>query len=125
MNATESRVAYPLRQRLFVWGDRWEDWCFDRLPDSARWPDLDNVPYTLNERAQRLFCRLLSHVPIGDQCGKPDHDFCAYCRTTMPGQAPRSAPCVVADALGPPTQQHPRPCRCDDCWSAARDGFGP
>lgn len=34
-------------------------------------------------------CKVFGHHPISD-CHVPEHDFCAYCRKSMPGQAPRS-----------------------------------
>lgn len=82
-----------LRKRVFVWGDRAEDWYLDHQPewwDRRTWTWLQDAPFTLNEWAQKAACAVLRHTPIGDQCGNPDHDFCAYCRTRLPGQAPRT-----------------------------------
>lgn len=80
-----------LRKRLFRLGDRWEDWCLDHIDIDADRPLwVRDLPFTLNEQAQRAFCRLLHHVPIGDQCGKPEHDFCAYCGDRRPGEATRT-----------------------------------
>lgn len=52
------------------------------------WLD-ENIPVSLwwiDDAGNWLACRLLGHAPIGDQCGKPEHDFCAYCMKSMPGQ---------------------------------------
>ena len=71
-----------MRRRLFWWGERYEDWCLDHLPDRLT----DNFVFAANERMQLLACRLLQHTPINDQCGRPEHDFCVHCRKTLPGQ---------------------------------------
>jgi hypothetical protein len=34
-------------------------------------------------------CKMVGHEPIADQCGRPEHDFCAWCRKPTPNRAPR------------------------------------
>lgn len=34
-----------------------------------------------------LLCRAFGHLPITDQCGKPEHDYCACCLRATPRQA--------------------------------------
>lgn len=48
----------------------------------GRWPE---TPWWILNLWQWLGCKLLGHVPIPDQCGIPDHDFCAWCQKSMPG----------------------------------------
>lgn len=51
---------------------------------------LDSLPYSLwwvNVFGNWATCKILGHVPIADQCGIPNHDFCAYCMKSMPGKA--------------------------------------
>ncbi len=38
----------------------------------------------------RALCLIAGHEPIMDQCHRPDHDFCAWCRKLMPGRAVRN-----------------------------------
>lgn len=51
-----------------------------------RWEDRTAVPFAF---AQRVVCRLLGHAPAADHCGIPDHDCCAFCGVSTPGQARR------------------------------------
>jgi hypothetical protein len=37
----------------------------------------------------RVLCIVFRHEAIGDQCLRPEHDFCCWCSKTMPGAAPR------------------------------------
>lgn len=30
------------------------------------------------------FCAVLGHRPEPDQCGKPEHDYCEFCRASTP-----------------------------------------
>jgi hypothetical protein len=39
----------------------------------------------------RPLCWLFGHEAICDQCHKPDHDYCCWCRKLMPGRAHRVA----------------------------------
>jgi hypothetical protein len=48
---------------------------------------LDGYPYWVSDPGDKVACWILGHVPIPDQCCKPDHDFCAYCGKSMPGKA--------------------------------------
>ena len=36
-----------------------------------------------------LCCQAVGHVPMRDQCGRPEHDYCARCRAIVPGAAGR------------------------------------
>lgn len=63
------------RRKRFMWWlhDGWPDWKPAWFIDAMSW----------------LGCKVCGHEPIADQCGKPEHDFCAWCRKSMPHQAPR------------------------------------
>ena len=41
-------------------------------------------------RGNYALCLIVGHSPIADQCGIPDHDYCAYCMKVMPGQGART-----------------------------------
>lgn len=34
-----------------------------------------------------LLCEGLGHQPTRDQCNRPEHDYCVWCRAKTPGQA--------------------------------------
>lgn len=38
----------------------------------------------------RALCWIAGHEPICAHCGHPDHDYCAFCNGSMPGQAHRT-----------------------------------
>jgi hypothetical protein len=44
------------------------------------------------------FCAILGHAPEMDQCGKPAHDFCGFCRASTPGEAP-GRPARILDTI--------------------------
>lgn len=87
--ATPSSASRSARKWLYQRGDRFTDWACD-LPET-RWLWVNDLPFTANEQAQHLFCALFGHYVIGDQCGKPEHDYCYLCGTRKPGQATRSS----------------------------------
>lgn len=47
---------------------------------------------TIEKPVLALICEVDGHDAVADQCNKPDHDYCAICNISMPGQAPRSTP---------------------------------
>lgn len=47
----------------------------------------ENWPWWTDVIISPVACLILGHYPIGDQCGKPDHDYCAWCMKSMPGKA--------------------------------------
>jgi len=49
------------------WHVTWHGW----IEDAGKW----------------LLCRAFGHLPIPDQCGKPEHDYCACCLRATPRQA--------------------------------------
>lgn len=64
----------------------------DRLAD--RYGD-DRVfahdwPWEVFERVQkwaaRALCLIAGHQAERDQCGRPEHDHCLWCKRAMPGQ---------------------------------------
>lgn len=69
-----------LRRRIQWKVDQYEDWLCDR-----NWtPDFLFVP----ERVNRALCIVLGgHVPMEDQCGIPEHDYCAICQASTPDGA--------------------------------------
>ena len=38
----------------------------------------------------KAFCDLIEHEPERDQCGIPEHDYCYWCRKSMPNSWKRS-----------------------------------
>jgi hypothetical protein len=44
-------------------------------------------PWWLEDPWRKMCCVFLGHEPIPDQCGKPEHDFCAWCMKSLPGRA--------------------------------------
>lgn len=82
-------MRYRLHKRLFFRVERLDDWVFDRFwepdkPNSWKSTVYEKFP---DHRLQQALCLTLGHVPINDQCCKPEHDFCAYCGKSMPGKA--------------------------------------
>ena len=53
---------------------RW--WISNDAPD---WIS-DHFEYPVN----RIFCFFLGHIPMPDQCNRPEHDLCAHCGKLMP-----------------------------------------
>lgn len=37
----------------------------------------------------KLICQIKGHRVVSDHCGKPEHDYCNWCRETRPGEAVR------------------------------------
>jgi hypothetical protein len=60
----------------------WEDTDLLALPSDQQ----DKVCEIL-ERAARELCDVTGHAPERDQCGIPEHDFCMWCQTRLPGAA--------------------------------------
>ena len=59
----------------------------------------DGLRYTVMKR----FCAVLGHQPEMDQCGKPEHDVCRYCKASTPFMAPgRSVLDVVVREIHKP-----------------------
>lgn len=78
-----SRRDRIMRFLLFRVEERWDD-----IADKRGWPDWASFP----DWPRRWLCRLLrAHAPIPDQCCLPEHDYCAWCQRSMPGQADRGA----------------------------------
>lgn len=48
--------------------------------------------------AMRRLCAVLGHQAEMDQCGKPEHDYCGFCRASTPGEAP-GRPAKVLDTF--------------------------
>lgn len=59
----------------------------DRIDTKFDFPKWNN--YT-QEITQRPLCFFLGHEAISDQCGMPEHDFCAYCTKSTPNKAERN-----------------------------------
>lgn len=57
---------------------RVEDFTFEKTKENF---------YLDSQTAMKPFCFLLGHSPEMDMCGRPEHDFCAYCGKLTPGQA--------------------------------------
>jgi hypothetical protein len=80
-------------------------WMWDGRPEWT-WPLSDNWPLnrwlSLDDAVGRVLCVFYGHDPICDQCHKPDHDFCSWCRRSMPGMAHRAR--VTADNIANPEE---------------------
>jgi len=50
---------------------------------------LDFMGRFIEEPGLKLLCKLFSHSPVVDMCNMPEHDYCAWCRKSMPGAALR------------------------------------
>jgi hypothetical protein len=77
------KPAYRLRQRIFWRLETLDYWIMDHAPERV-WLAFPSG------QINRMACTLLGHVPIPDQCNKPEHDFCAFCSKRMPGAAHKS-----------------------------------
>lgn len=83
-----------LGDRLHRWRlwltDGWDGWLWDATRSEYRnrteWL-VDVIDEHIAERLQRATCGVFGHEPIRDQCGRPEHDACAWCRRSMPGAA--------------------------------------
>lgn len=79
-----AQIAHWLTDRQYHWIDRLGG-RGEKLSDA-----LYAVQYWVIERpAKWVLCVHLGHEPIQDQCGRPEHDHCVWCRRPMPGQASR------------------------------------
>lgn len=73
-----------LAQRFRAWRyGTWEDWLFSHVPE--RVIDSWLGEFMFLDWLHPVFCSLIGHEPITDQCGMRAHDFCAYCNKPMPG----------------------------------------
>lgn len=84
-----SKAAYGQADKALFFAIH--DYVWERLIDldaiteeQYEWWD-DNIA----KPVMALLCRANGHTPIGDNCGIPDHDYCATCGEPLPGQAPR------------------------------------
>lgn len=58
-----------------------------KLAKKARWWIGEDSPMWFpNQKAQKVICLIAGHVPIPDNCGIPEHDYCAWCGKPMPGR---------------------------------------
>lgn len=90
----EHDFGWPLwYRRVWFWSsdDQYEytEWLEKRLGRGL--PKLWEWQEKVEKSIAWLGCGMFGHYPIAD-CHIPEHDFCCYCRKSMPGQAPRSAP---------------------------------
>lgn len=52
--------------------------------------ELDHMQYKAAEGLAEQLCPLVGHLPVGDQCGLPAHDYCVGCGKRVPHQAKRT-----------------------------------
>lgn len=57
-----------------------------RRPALMRWA-FDALPLWMYDALARTCCFLVGHEPERDMCGKPEHDYCAWCLKPQPGRA--------------------------------------
>ena len=83
-----SHLSYWLVEGQYAWMDWGNSWLEKKLPS--------RIVDFITERIQRpliqepgtwLLCNWWGHLPVADQCGIPDHDYCARCNASTPGQA--------------------------------------
>lgn len=78
----ERRPRWAINLRMWL-----TDGQYDHLPDDAadwRWNWRESF---LSNPGAWLLCLVFGHEAVPDQCNIPDHDFCAFCSKSMPGQA--------------------------------------
>lgn len=64
------------RQRLSFVPDDY----MDATTDQDSWIEAAAVIHA----AMLWFCDELGHVPVPDQCGRPEHWYCQWCNTSTP-----------------------------------------
>jgi len=47
-------------------------------------PEIDELDELMNRLMGKL-CAVVGHQAIPDHCNKPEHDYCEWCRVTVPG----------------------------------------
>lgn len=80
------------RWRLWL-GDGWDEWLWDDDAGEYHWrtePVVEWLDQHVMDRLQKLTCRIFGHEPIPDQCNKPEHEHCAWCRRPLPYSFTRS-----------------------------------
>lgn len=67
---------------------------YNAINDGINWPSLDAVTVLspeiddldgLMNKLMGKFCALVGHESIPDHCGKPEHDYCEWCREITSG----------------------------------------
>lgn len=54
--------------------------------DKLRWEPIVEAGYWLSEKLVEGVCLIYGHAVIDDQCGKPEHRYCAYCMNRRPNE---------------------------------------
>jgi len=68
---------------------------FQIMPDRFDWVDSKHVDTWeklweawdwTGDKVAKVTCAMVGHQPERDQCNRPEHDFCFWCKKSMPGQ---------------------------------------
>lgn len=78
---TEKSWRFRLRSWLWWKEEDYTDWVYDH--SKHEWMYLGPFWEVVN----KIECFLLGHHSIPDHCGIPEHDYCMFCRKSMPGAA--------------------------------------
>lgn len=77
-----------IRQRIIQWFWFLPDRLGDRFGDSrvfAKWTGpLWAVADRVESAVAKALCLVAGHEPVRDQCNRPEHDHCIWCKKLMP-----------------------------------------
>lgn len=87
-----------LRRRIWWHGEQWCDKVLDwQTTQPKGWRTSNRLldiltPHDSQGWAATWLCRaMLAHYAIEDHCGKPEHDYCLFCRKKIPSAAAERA----------------------------------
>lgn len=60
-------------------------WCYELEVSDDHADAIEEAAVIL----QAALCVAYGHEPVRDQCDRPEHDFCVWCRAITPGEAKR------------------------------------
>jgi hypothetical protein len=78
-----TRPAHDWRRQInLLTGDGiWDDADLLALPQ-----DRQDAVEEACKQLDKALCEIIGHEPTRDHCGIPEHDFCLWCNTPLPGQ---------------------------------------
>lgn len=85
--STAAELVSDARKRVMFWLNDGPvtGWVWDRAPD---WIG-NAVGWMVDEVVGPALCLVCGHAPTCDHCGRPEHDYCMWCRKPTPGEAHR------------------------------------
>lgn len=106
MSKSEFTGHLDPRRRLRDYDEPSETWAvIDELSSGAQ----DKIEDCVSQ-AIALICRGVGHYIIGDQCGKPEHDFCVYCCASHEEITKKQEKVAWDDRRGPKPPWEDCPC---------------